>query len=334
MLARIIPIIGFDRDMVRLEYERLPQVNFPLTGLKKVVGIMEKHFKSNSSSDDTPSVTLQFSPSTLDTAYRNTNNLLVEGLGGNNDMNYRQRYRTLLDNGPPGTTQLEAEGSGCGLIAVFIEKSIAEFSPLVLSDADETFLRGLEDNLLKVSSDFYWAWKLATYVDSSGVLTADEEIRLEADLRSITNERTVDIPDVIVPPLLSLLNYILKGTFLLNRLATGQPLSTVPLRQGSRGSRKRYRIVDRLSQGAGRNKKRRFYISKLLSALNDMGREELTEEVRILQAHAVVNRPTNGSVALERNLSNSAVKYLKDSCEFKTDENIAHILQANDMLAD
>ena len=45
-------------------------------------------------------------------------------------MNYRRRYRTLLDNGPPGRTLLEAEGSGCGLIAVFIEQSIAKFSPL------------------------------------------------------------------------------------------------------------------------------------------------------------------------------------------------------------
>ena len=70
-------------------------------------------------------------------------------------MNDRRRYRMLLDNPPPGRTQLEQEGSGCGLITVFIEQCIAEFSPLVSSDADETFLRGLEDNLLKISSDFF-----------------------------------------------------------------------------------------------------------------------------------------------------------------------------------
>ena len=105
MLARIIPIIGYDRGMIRIEYERLPQVSFPLTGLKKVVGLMEKHFKSYSSSDDSPSVTLQFSPSALDTAYHKTNKLRVEGLPRNNDMHHRRLKQLLCDsNKHPSST--------------------------------------------------------------------------------------------------------------------------------------------------------------------------------------------------------------------------------------
>ena len=65
-----------------------------------------------------------------------------------------------------------------------------------------------------------------------------------------------------------------------------------------------------------------------------MGREELAQEARILQAHAVVARPTNGTVALQRNLTERAIEYLKNGCEYKTDENIAQIMQANENLID
>ena len=63
-------------------------------------------------------------------------------------------------------------------------------------------------------------------------MTAEQEARLEADLHKITTEKTVKIPDPIVPSLMKLVKYILKGTFLLNRLAKEQPLNTVPVQRG------------------------------------------------------------------------------------------------------
>ena len=79
----------------------------------------------------------------------------VAGFRGENGVDWAGYYSTLLDNEPPTTTKLQAEGSGCGLLSVYIERTVAEYTPLISSDADATFLRGLEDNLLKIASDYY-----------------------------------------------------------------------------------------------------------------------------------------------------------------------------------
>ena len=46
MMARIVPIIGCDRAMVRLEYERVAQYEFSMTGLKRVLTVKENHFQN------------------------------------------------------------------------------------------------------------------------------------------------------------------------------------------------------------------------------------------------------------------------------------------------
>ena len=71
-------------------------------------------------------------------------------------MDWAGYYKTLVGNQPPSTTTLRAEGCGCGLLS-YIEQTVAEYTPLISSDADDTFLRGLKDNLLKIESDYYWA---------------------------------------------------------------------------------------------------------------------------------------------------------------------------------
>ena len=81
--------------------------------------------------------------------------MLVAGFRGENGVDWAGYYNTLLDNEPPSITAVEAEGSGCGLLSVYIERTVAEYTPLISSDADATFLRGLEDNLLKIASDYY-----------------------------------------------------------------------------------------------------------------------------------------------------------------------------------
>ena len=333
IMARIIPILGYDRDIVRLTYERLRPYQFSLSGLKQVLGIMEGYFQHFSVSDATPSVTLQFSPSALDTEFRETNELLVADFKNDNDVDYEGQYTTLLHHAPPGSTALQGEGSGCGLLSVFLEKSAAEFSPLVNNDADETFLRGL-DNVLKIASDFYWAYKIPSYLSSNGTLEEDMETKLNEDMKQIIEEQVITIPNHIVPPLLNLMTYILKGTFLLNRMGKGKPMNTVATHASTRGSRKRYRIVRCLSDGMGVRKKRRYFMSKLQRALRGMTREEILQEVRLLKSHAVVDQPSNGAVALEREFSVEALEYLKSSCEYSTDAAIAQIVQANDQLID
>ena len=100
-------------------------------------------------------------------------------------MDWAGLYKTLVDNEPPSTTTLQAEGSGCGLLSVYIEQTVAEYTPLISSDADDTFLRGLEDNLLKITSDYYLAQKLTMYLGCDGSLDAAEGASLNADLKHV-----------------------------------------------------------------------------------------------------------------------------------------------------
>ena len=144
----------------------------------------------------------------------------------------------------------------------------------------------------------------------------------------------VTIPNDIVPNLVKLMTYILKGTFLLNRYAKGQLLNTVPTNASARGARKRYRIVQRLAEGMGRAKRRRYHLSKLERGLGGMSREDMMQEIRLLKANAVVVMPSHRSVALEREFSEEAMTYLKTSCECETDADIATLIQANGALTD
>ena len=53
-----------------------------------------------------------------------------------------------------------------------------------------------------------------------------------------------------------------------------------------------------------------------------------------MKSHAVVIKPTHGSVSLERNLSEGALDYLKEHCGYSTDAALADIIRANGMLTD
>jgi len=333
MLGRIIPVLAYDKPMVGLAYGRLPQYAFPLNGLKKVLSIMETNFQHCSCSDDLPSLTLQFSASKLDETYRATNELLVAGFEENGETDYRGYYRTLLDNGPPAPKELRLEGSGCGQLSVYLEQVLAEFTPLVKCVADETVLRYLEDNVLRIASDFYWAFKLPSYLSKKGVLTAAKELELRTDLNKMIEDKVVTIPREIIPQLLSLITYILKGIFHLNKLAHGRVVDPPKKFPATRASRKRNRIVWHLSRGSGRAKRRRFFMSKLDQALAKIGTEDLEQQVRILKAHSIVVAPTHRSVALEKEFSEAAMKYLRESCEYD-DHALAELEQANGDLHD
>ena len=88
---------------------------------------------------------------------------------------------TLLDNAPPGTEELQEEAKGEGLLAVYREQITAEFTPLIQTPADLTFIRGLEDNLLRITADSFWTYKVPSYLSKFGALTNDKEAQLNND---------------------------------------------------------------------------------------------------------------------------------------------------------
>ena len=83
----------------------------------------------------------------LDGNYRGTNSLLVSEFVDGPVVNLRGKYRSLVDHDLPTTNELKVEGSGVGLLSVFLNQTIAEFTSLISSPADKIFLKGLEDNL-------------------------------------------------------------------------------------------------------------------------------------------------------------------------------------------
>ena len=62
---------------------------------------------------------------------------------------------TLLNNAPPGTEEFQEEAKGEGLLAVYRQQITAEFTLLIQRPADLNFIRGLEDNLLRIAADFF-----------------------------------------------------------------------------------------------------------------------------------------------------------------------------------
>ena len=333
MLARVIPVLSHDREMIRLVYEKLPQYDFSLDGLKKVLGIMEVKFHKCSSTEEVPPVTLQFSQSRLDEEFRNTNKLVVGQFKKDGVIAYRGYFRALLDNTSPGAKELSHEASGCGQVSVFLEQMIAEFSPRVKTSGDLTFLRGLEDNILRIAADFFWAFFITKYLNTDGVLVNTQEKLLNRDLDVILQEQVITIPEEIMPYLFSLLRYIVNGVFVLNRFAScsEEDEQAADMIAPDDKSRKRFRLVDRLSQGFGPRKKRKFYISKLDKAIAEMTRAEIEQQIRILKSQAVLTSRSRQSVELERNLNDGALAYLKNECNF-SDEHLAKLLNSIELL--
>ena len=155
---------------------------------------------------------------------------------------------------------------------------------------------------------------------------------MEADLKKMRETRGIEIPDNIVPNLLDLMRYILKGVFMLNKLGSGLPFFGSPSQVDSEGAVLRCRIVKRLSEGVGRDKARKFFLSKLRAGLRDITQEDMMTQIKILKSFAVIETPTHGSVALERELTQEAITYLKTKCNFVADEDIARLIHANGLL--
>ena len=332
-MARVLPILAHDREAIRMSYERMDDYDFKLKGLKEVFAVLERLFSTNNSDDCSPLLTFQFSESVLQKEYRKNNTLMVAEYDHAPDTNYKGYFTTLFNNAPPETDLLKDEASGNGLLTVFIQQIMADYEPLIRSSADRTFLSGFEENILRVASDFFWATFIPSYLTYDGNLSDDEKARLETDVTKMLDDKIVNIPEHIVPHIMNLMEYKIKGTFHLNRLGEEEkeqePL--ISIEQENRTKRKR--IVTKLSEGHGVLKKRKFFFSRLAKALPGISKHEVEQQTQILTAHAVVYRPTNKSVELKRNLGMEAIEYPKEHCGFMNEE-VVTIVNSSTHLTD
>ena len=63
-LARVLPVIAVDREMIRLHQERLPAYAVDLSGVKAIMEVMESKLGKYKSTDKPP-IVISFSPSQL-----------------------------------------------------------------------------------------------------------------------------------------------------------------------------------------------------------------------------------------------------------------------------
>ena len=103
-LARVIPILSFDRDTVRLPQEKLPPSPFSLDGFKKAFAVMEFEFANSLATDNEPPITLQFSRSNLQEQFRRTNALLIRDFRQHGDVDYDRILTTLQNCSPPNAS--------------------------------------------------------------------------------------------------------------------------------------------------------------------------------------------------------------------------------------
>ena len=123
------------------------------------------------------------------------------------------------------------------------------------------------------------------------------------------------IPNSVIEPLLNFMTYTLKGAMHLNKLVDGCTFENIPM-QLDENTKKRCRIVDRLSEGFTVNKKRRFAYSKLKHSLGDITMIDISSQVLVLEANGVVKRPSHRSVELVRDLPPLAQIYITEHCGF------------------
>ena len=216
---------------------------------------------------------------------------------------------------------------------VFIQQTVAHEKCLLKHAGDEVCLHGMEANLLRVASDFFWGSYICSFLTPNGVLTNEKENLLETSVSGMLEAGVVQIPLPIIQPLLLFIRYTLFGALHLNKLAYGVANVLPLLPPPEVETNKRKRIVLRLSLGLTGAKKRKFIISNVKESLRQYTKETILNQIRFLKSHVVVTRPTNKSVELVRSLSASAREYLRSKCAFSNNE-LVILDQSNSLLRD
>ena len=319
--------------MIRIMNERLPPYSFPLLGLKTAFSLLEECFRNQSCADIVPSVTLEFSTSTLFDNYRKNNDLLTTVNRNGANSNLGRVLTTLLNNSPPDCDELLTEYSGVGRVKVFLSRTRAEFAGLCQHPGDMLFLDALETNLLRVSCDFFWADFVCSFLDVNGILTDAARVRFTTALENLKALKRATIPSRILNPLFAFMRYTLLGALHLNKHAVGGCDNSDLIPCSVESSLKRKRIVERIADGYTQAKRRRFTFSRLNDALGGISLANIEEQIAILQSHVIVTCPTRRSVELCRRFSVEAQIFLTDSCGFDLND-FTMLCHANTLLID
>ena len=182
---------------------------------------------------------------------------------------------------------------------------------------DDAMIAGLQTNLLRVASDFFWAFFICGFLTKDGELTTDSKNLLEDSVKNMINQKNYTIPNEVLKPLFRFMRYSLLGARHLNKFSVGAP-NDMPVREPlvATANNKRKRIISRLAQGYTRAKKRRFPLSRVKDAVGEVSLVVIEDQIRILESHAVVLRPSKRSVQLVRTFSERARAYMVSSCGF------------------
>ena len=171
-----------------------------------------------------------------------------------------------------------------------------------------------------MASDYFWASFVLGFLTPHGVLSVENERRLRTEIASMRNEKFVTIPQDIMVPLFRFLRYTILGALHLNKLGASDQNVQPVLEPHNLASRKRKRIVERLARGFSPRKLRKFSVSRVKQAVQGIDPTAIEDQVRILEAHDIVLRPTQKTVELMRVFNERSRAYLGSSCAFSIQE--------------
>jgi len=308
-LARVVPIIGLDKEMVRLHQERLPPFSFELDGIKTILKKLEEAM-GIFTSDKEPPIVICLSESELLHQYRQDNATKTSVDRGDDSFDLRKVLKTLLDSSPPKVADLQREGSGIAAATLFLRQTEAEFYCAVASPGDKNVIQGLSTNLLRIASDFFWADFICKWLSCDGTLDPAKELLIDAAINNIVQEKKAIISTSVVKAIFKFLHYCILGGFHLNKYAA----AAGGIMDRNDGARKRKRIIQRMAKGINPGKRRRFHVSKVKEALKVFTSDEVDRQLKILVVHEIVEKPTSRTVRLVRNFSLDAMAFLQNKC--------------------
>ena len=80
-------------------------------------------------------------------------------------------------------------------------------------------------------------------------------------------------------------------------------------------TKKRKRIIERMLDGLGPRKKRKFPISKVKESLQCFSGDFIEDQLRLLETHVMVDKPKRRTVQFVENSSLDAIGYLQGNCD-------------------